>query len=946
MVALALCIPGGLVAYLVLNKYVDFDSSFADYIYQEGNRALFKKADRLKYSGALSDAGDAYLEILGRQLPEQDRWYATNQLTYILLTIHQDNIPRTHLDRFEKMGASLPLEASGAYGDYYFNKGMLAFFQDDWVHADSFLHLALTGYRAVYPGEHLRIAQCLVWLGWTSLSLSPDISQVYLPYAYELYQRNRAWNLGRAECELGMARIEQMQRNYNPGIQYCEIALRHLATDTLAYANLIARILCTRGMLQIKEGKTDLAQRDLQESLRLALKAGSPYAEEVFKILIQNDLSQKKTEAEIFSRIHELEVFQQGRTPRYAFANWFKGWYYHKQGDWDAAIEHFEQFLEEVPDVQKIRVDILDNTYFPLIVAYKNKGWYDKAVYYGLKEWDLGKTETGEGNSYTTVNDLIYPNIEKCSEYDLGIIALLGRIFLNKYYTSKRESDLAQSSVFFSGCDSIYFSKFREKDEGTLLKMQSEIVDSCYPYALEASFAHYTYARKRKWLDDAFRFCEREKAGIMYQEMRLSQAKVDSAYNVLKDTVADLNIIINRFNLIQESGKALSFEEQNEMRDARQKRDNLTKRLRSRAEKEKENTELAIPTIKQVQEHLRKKDAVIHYGIGPAKLHILFITRDTVLFRQAEDANLIREKVQEFRGLLSTHDSKPEDYALTANWLYEQLLGPLQPYLNKYSNLLLIPDGDLHLIPFEALVEPFQLVPGKKTDYFSLPYLLRRFSVSYSPSWMVHLKNINQISFPLTDPRIGVWADTTFQVWQEEISGIKTAWTDRRVEVAIGPDCSLKNFKSNFDRFDILHLMLHGQTNPENPFDFKVLFGLEEPNWLYGYEAQGYRFTRPKMIVLAVCETALGKNGTGEGAKTLSRSFLQAGIPWVIASLGKIDEGATEKILRTFYARIARADRTLFPPDALREAKLAYIIREKQGFPIHPHYWAGLIVQH
>lgn len=924
----------------------NFDASYADYIHPEKNGGIFKKADQKKYKGALSEARDAYLKLLNKPLREEEYWYAVNQLTFILLTIRQDRLPPSEMKRFEKMGASLPHTATGALGDYYLNRGMAAYFSDDWPLADSLFHAALTQFRAIYPPDHLRIAQCMVWLGWTNLSRSPDLSQAYLHYAFELFQKNRAWHLGRAECELGMARIEQMQRAYRRGIPYCEAAMHHLATDTLAYSNLFVRALSLRGLLNLKNGDADEAQKDLEESLRLALKTDSPYTEEVFKLLIQNDISQERSVAKFFFRIRELEQFLRDRTPRVAFPDWFRGLYFFKTGDWNNTIVYFEKFLRNMPAPEKIRIDILDNTYFPLIIAYQNTGRYDEATYYGLKELMLGKNEAADGACYTINNGLVYPDIEKCSEYDLAVLALLGRVFLQKYYAGKRELDLVQATVFFSSCDSIYVSKFREKDEDILLQMQSEIVDSCYPYALEATYAQFRRAPNSEWLDQAFKFCEREKAGIMYREMRLVQEESDRSLSALKDSLAAYNNVINRFNLIQESGKSLKFQEQNDLRNIRSRRDSILKSLKNRQKWDKENTRAVIPAVKQVRERLGRKEAVIHYGLGPDKLHILFVTRDTVMFCQVDNAGLIRTKVRELQQILSFDGSTTDAFIETSGWLYRHLLGTLQPVLNRYDHLLLIPDGDLHLIPFEVLVEPFPPQGGKTPDFFTLPYLLRRFSVTYSPSWMVHLNNLYTASFPLINPRVGIWADTTFQVWQEEMEGIRQIWSKQRVEGAIGQSCNLGHFKKNYNRFDIIHLMLHGQTNPDNRLDYKVLFGKDDENWLYGYEVQGFRFNRPKLIVLAVCETALGKNVTGEGASTLSRSFLQAGIPWAVASLGKIDEGSTEIILREFYAQIAQTDKIIFPPDALREAKLAYLRREQQGFRVHPHYWAGLIVQH
>ncbi|NJN32950.1 MAG: CHAT domain-containing protein [Saprospiraceae bacterium] len=95
-----------------------------------------------------------------------------------------------------------------------------------------------------------------------------------------------------------------------------------------------------------------------------------------------------------------------------------------------------------------------------------------------------------------------------------------------------------------------------------------------------------------------------------------------------------------------------------------------------------------------------------------------------------------------------------------------------------------------------------------------------------------------------------------------------------------------------------------------------------------------------KLLVLSACQTAEGKMEAGEGIYSLSRSFLQGGIPNVVASLWEIDNASTSDILTNFYTQLRRDNN---PAIALNQAKRNYLqAADKQT--AHPKYWAGLLI--
>src|SRR5262249_20456343 len=93
------------------------------------------------------------------------------------------------------------------------------------------------------------------------------------------------------------------------------------------------------------------------------------------------------------------------------------------------------------------------------------------------------------------------------------------------------------------------------------------------------------------------------------------------------------------------------------------------------------------------------------------------------------------------------------------------------------------------------------------------------------------------------------------------------------------------------------------------------------------------------LVVLSACRTGLGKEVRGEGVLGLTRGFLFAGTPRVVASVWKVSDRATAALMDRFYASMLQQH--LAPGAALREAQLA--LRKERRFS-SPFAWAGFVL--
>ena len=146
-------------------------------------------------------------------------------------------------------------------------------------------------------------------------------------------------------------------------------------------------------------------------------------------------------------------------------------------------------------------------------------------------------------------------------------------------------------------------------------------------------------------------------------------------------------------------------------------------------------------------------------------------------------------------------------------------------------------------------------------------------------------------------------------------------------------------------RYRIVHFATHGLINNQHPELSGVVLSLVDQQghpqngFLRLYDIYNLKLTAD-LVVLSACQTALGKEIKGEGLVGLTRGFMYAGAPRVVASLWRIDDRATAELMRRFYAGML--GEKLRPAAALRAAQ-ASMLKEKRWQA--PYYWAAFTLQ-
>jgi CHAT domain-containing protein/Tfp pilus assembly protein PilF len=330
------------------------------------------------------------------------------------------------------------------------------------------------------------------------------------------------------------------------------------------------------------------------------------------------------------------------------------------------------------------------------------------------------------------------------------------------------------------------------------------------------------------------------------------------------------------------------------------------------------------------------------------------------------------------------------EYSHTVAELSNMVLGPVARQL-QFKRLLIVSDGALQYIPFAVLP-----APGKLGSKQSVPLVAEHEIVNLPSASVLAVLRQQESERKQASKEIAVLADPVFETKDERVN-IPAAVPQSKANRVGAKQSSDASEESDLDRsakqlgisgfsrlpftrreadaiytvtekndalealdFDaskatalslqlkdyrIVHFATHGLLNNDHPELSGLVLSLVDRN---GNQQDGFlrmldiynMDLNAELVVLSACQTALGKEIGEEGLIGLTRGFMYAGAPRVVASLWKVDDEATAELMKKFYEGVLRDHET--PARALRGAQ-QWMRTQKQWQA--PYYWAGFVLQ-
>lgn len=244
--------------------------------------------------------------------------------------------------------------------------------------------------------------------------------------------------------------------------------------------------------------------------------------------------------------------------------------------------------------------------------------------------------------------------------------------------------------------------------------------------------------------------------------------------------------------------------------------------------------------------------------------------------------------------------------------LREKLFTPLAERLGE-RDLIVVPIGALHYVPFHALTD------GKQ-------YLVETRKIVYAPSATVWSFLASKSFSPLKTALLIGFADERIPFVNREIENLGGCFPRRKIFT--GEQATFSAFAENAGNFDVLHFACHGNFRPENPM-FSSLHLAD--GWVTVRDICSQKL-KAEIVTLSACETGLHKILAGDEILGLARGFLSAGAKSLILSLWTVNDEATTELMKKFYAELQTGKSAAA---ALQSAQRDFIERGT-----HPYFWS------
>ncbi|MDD8026814.1 MAG: CHAT domain-containing protein [Acidobacteriota bacterium] len=358
----------------------------------------------------------------------------------------------------------------------------------------------------------------------------------------------------------------------------------------------------------------------------------------------------------------------------------------------------------------------------------------------------------------------------------------------------------------------------------------------------------------------------------------------------------------------------------------------------------------ALPSIEEIRKGLLDDStAVLEYVVGADLSCAFLVTRDGLMTAPLPGEGDLRPSVANYLRFLT--DRKPRRFQGWAGGqsLRRTLLGPFEDRLKKgIKRLIIVPDGLLHYLPFEALTSG---AAGRR-------FLVEDFEISYAPS-AVYLLDLRQRPAPaaygmdflgLADfhsvrvrglAEAGEMRFPPLHYAVGEVGAIGRLFPAGRRTLLMGRAAKESRLKAlPLSEYRVIHIAAHGFFEDSRWWRSALLLNRDkndgEDGFLQPADIESLRFG-PELVVLSGCRTGGGLLEKGEGIKGLASSFFYAGARALLLSLWSVNDQATARFMKAFYGYWTggRSKR-----EALRLAKVEAIRSWREP----PFIWAPFVL--
>lgn len=625
------------------------------------------------------------------------------------------------------------------------------------------------------------------------------------------------------------------------------------------------------------------------------------------------------------------------------------GLVYQYLGDFDSALAYNKLVIGlESPNIDEPKAIAANNNAYIFLHELHN---LDSAMYFYQQA-----AQIQFGNTY--IRSLSVIDSLQINKNLLAIVKGLATTYYARFQINGNVFDL-DSALHMHKMAMHIISEMRNTFKNDKSKViLAELATPIYENAISVCYDLYKLRNEKIYLEEAFKFDQAHKAVTLFEILKDHEAKVFS--NIPEELIEKERELKSRLFIVSNNSGAY-FE-------AKEKLNQLLKELESSYPNYFQlKYSLEFENLETIQQNLlNRKTSLISYFLGDSTLFIQVVNHDKVWLEKYPWGKDDTKEVKEFLKII--HGANEGDYITLAHRLNQKLIEPISGQIAG-KKLIIIPDGLLNHLPFDALITK---LPDEGTyEYNSFDYLIKSHAISYAQSPTVLLQQQKVASNRAKKSFLGMAPvfDANFKAYyQQQLSAltnpiqdeiffkqkklsnsfqtIQTVASETKGDALLYKDANEGQFKSLAQDYRLLHLSTHGEVNDQNPLFSWLLFGKNiegdsviEDGFLNTYEIYQLPL-KADLVILSACKTGLGEIQRGEGVISVARAFHYAGCPSVMMSLWNIEDEKSEKLISIFFDNLKAG---MSKDDALHRAKLTYL-KEAKGLQTKPFYWASMVL--
>ena len=339
--------------------------------------------------------------------------------------------------------------------------------------------------------------------------------------------------------------------------------------------------------------------------------------------------------------------------------------------------------------------------------------------------------------------------------------------------------------------------------------------------------------------------------------------------------------------------------------------------------------------LEAVQKDLDPGVVVLQPLLLEDKLVLLVVKRDALQVHTVEVAQKDVERTLSrlTRSLRAQMIDDADWTASMCDQLGEWLIAPIADELQGATTLVVSPTGAFQQLPFALL----------RHDGRWLVEDVAVASVTHVGS--LRKRRATEVGFRLTGPDLLLVGnpDGSLPQAEDEVTSISQAWPGSTL--VVGSLDGREQLVELSQGKSTLHLATHGVIDPDRPDQSFLVIGDEERLSYREIPGMAPYLLDARLVVLSACESGLPvKAPDAQGAEVamringLSAQFRRAGVETLVASMWKVDDEGTRRLMEGFYGGLADGQDVA---QSLRASQLALIEDDELG---HPWFWASFVV--